>query len=216
MGCEWGSIPTRDGYLEIRSRWLKQRALHRRRLSHQERHALDGYANKHVNAKGQRINRYLYQRRGRRHDSQVAREIALLDSALLSSSVHAPGTLFRGLSGPALAEFTSAWAPGVEVIFPSFLSTSFMPLQALLYAGVGGCIVKFEFPSGTEVRAVFSPREDEFVLPRGLSWVVHRVCQDLSVPPRVLVHPVHGSYRAVVDEKVRMFVMAPARRTKTL
>lgn len=204
---EWGCIPSRDRYMEIVSGLADQRALHRRRLSLEERHAMDGYANKHEAATGQRINRYLYQKK-HSLDDKIAGQIELLDSAFLSSCMQIPGTLFRGLRGPAVPGFIAAWAKGSEVTFPSYLSTSFMPLQALLY-GVGGCILKFELPPETRMQAVYSPMEDEIVLPRGLSWIVKRVLMSLVVPLRVTVHPIHGPHRDAVDQTVRMFVMCP-------
>lgn len=205
---EWGCIPSRDRYLEIVSGLADQRALHRRRLSVEERHAMDGYANKHEDATGQRINRYLYQKR-HRLDHNIAVQVALIDSAFSSSCMRIPHTLFRGLRGPAVASIIASWVPGTKVTFPSYLSTSFMPLQALLY-GVGGCILKFEMPSESQAQAVFSPMEDEIVLPRGLSWVVKRVFKGLVVPLNITIHPIHGQHVDAVDQAVRMFVMCPA------
>lgn len=204
----WGSIPSRDRYLEIIRGLAVHRSRHRRRLSVEERRAIDEYSNKHEDAAGQRINRYLYRSR-RRSNPQIAGQITLLDSVLQSSRMTPPRTLFRGLRGPAVDGLTAAWTPGTEVTFPSYLSTSFMPLQALLY-GLGGCILKFEIPAGTEVHAAYLPKEDEIVLQRGLSWVVTHVCDGLEVPLRATVHPIHGSpWRTPTPGKVRMYVFAP-------
>lgn len=169
---------------------------------------MDGYANKYADGTGQAMNRYLYGDRDGRwtSDARIAGQIALMDSALRSSRLVAPSTLFRGLKGPVVQNITSTWTPGTVVTFPSYLSTSFMPLQALLYGG-GGCILKLEIPPGAEIHAAYSPREDEIVLPRGLSWVVERVCTGLGVPPQVAGHPVHGDHRQAIDRSVRMIVL---------
>lgn len=209
---EWGSIPSRTSYLEIVAILKAHRSRHRRRLSVNEKHTMDGYLNTNEDANGQRINQYLYQKR-RRSNPHIAGQVALIDSTLLSSRINAPRALFRGLRGPAVQQFTAAWAPGSTVVFPSYLSTSFMPLQALLY-GVGGCILKFEIPNSLEVRAIYSSREDEIVLPRGLSWVIERVCDRLDVPLNVTVHPIHGSYRQATDTSVRMYVLSHPRLSR--
>lgn len=211
---EWGVVPTLKSYLEMTTVLAVQRLRHRRQLSAGERHAMDSYANKHADAAGQRINRYLYEK-WRRSNPQIAGQVALIDSALLSSRLAAPRTLFRGLSGPGVEAITASWIPGSKVTFPSYLSTSFMPLQALLY-GVGGCVLKFEIPSGVEIRAAYSPKEDEIMLPRGLTWIVTRVCEGVKVPQRVTVHPIHGPHGRATDNMVRMFVLAPPSRPSIL
>ncbi|MEW5315238.1 MAG: hypothetical protein WDW38_006684 [Sanguina aurantia] len=205
---EWGHIPSQKRYLAVVSKLEEERARHRRRLTMDERQAVDGYVNKRGDATGQRINRYLYRDPYKTNTNHViVKQVALIDSAFRSSRMRAPRTLFRGLSGPGVACFTAKWAPNSKVTFPSYLSTSFMPLQALLY-GVGGCILKLEVPPGWEIPVLWSPMEDEIVLPRGLSWLVRRVVDRLAVPPRITRHPIHGSHMSGTDTSTRMFVMS--------
>lgn len=205
----WGRTPSPEQYAAIVTVLARHRTNHRRRLSKDERNATDAYVNKHENARGQKINEWLYSGRNIVSDSNASLLVRRIDAAFRSSRLTAPCNLFRGLRGPAVSTFTSSWMPGTLVTFPSYLSTSFMPFQALLYgSGESGCLLKFVTDEPTCLYVIFSPTEDEIVLPRGTSWIVNSV-MSLIIPSRVTRHPTR-SIEHTPSRNIKMFVFHPS------
>ncbi len=158
--------------------------------------AVDSYFNLHEPGWAFRLNERL--RRGDATDPSVH----LLDAALGASSTTAPSILFRGMN------LSPRWRVGSRVSFSAFLSTSFLPLQALFYAraGTDAMVMRLHVPSDVgHLPALFAPREDELMLPRGTRWEVVGHRPDFRVPRSWAVHPKHGDHWDVVPHKVALW-----------
>lgn len=175
-------------YTALRSALMRARAAHRRRMDAEQRAVVDRYFNALEDAYAQRLNRRLRTRDG---CAPWCRDVRLLDAAFqLPACPPAPPTLYRGLR--QLRQGTQLRV-GQRVHFRGFLSCSILPLQACLYSepAPAGMLLVLQL-NESRIPGLFSPTEDEVVLPRGTAWRVQAVTPALPLTREVLRHPRHA------------------------
>jgi hypothetical protein len=185
---------SRDTYIAWTAALKRLRSAHRRRMSAEQREAVDLYTNMREPGAGMRLNEVI--RAGERRRVTSALDAAIRSSRMsLPSNVPFPPVLFRGVSG-AGARHIARFAEGARVRMDGYLSTTFMPFQAMLYAGRPCCLLELRFggtvtqPMPQDCPCVYSPDEDEIVLPRGTTWVyVGRRMWTPATDDPSLLHP---------------------------
>jgi len=197
-------------YTTLTAAMAKNRARRLRRMSRMSGgmlllRALTGYANV-VDSEpgiGKAMNHLLWTGRTRRDLGYPAalllKRIAQMDAALhVEPALTPPLTLYRGVDGRDL----TGWRTGSERVFPAFLSTSFMPVQALLYAGMCTHPTVLVLRVDPATACAYLPKEDEVVLERGTRWRLVRRLVRLTPRPSAYVHPRYGDQSEGVSASV--------------
>ena len=140
--------------------------------------------------------RILQQARGRHgNDAQHMRLVRLLDSAFASAPELPVGLLclYRGLREASGHRMHASWRVGTVKRFAGFTSTSPVLMRALLYTDARGCLLRLHVHSSSSSSSssscyIYSPREEEILLPRDTCW---RLVRKARVPTNTLslVHP---------------------------
>lgn len=159
----------------------------RRRLTEDEKHAIDSYANLVAPAPGFVINRIL---RGvpLKSNSGIFRAatrcIPLLDSAMgkaYSFPNDSIDTLYRGVSRVEVMR----WKIGSVRKFRGFMSTSFRPAHSFLYQKC--CVIAIRGSRQT-AKFLYSPAEEEVILNRGTKLFLKSI-KTVKTEPGFWKHP---------------------------
>lgn len=170
---------------DLHARFMKIRADARKNMSADQKRAVDTYHNLHEPGAGMKLNREL--RCSRPCDLARTLDGVFMDAPVLPTAIGLPHLiLYRGISGVGGNRLKRRWTEiGSTHTFKSFVSTSFVPLSSLIYAGSKGVVLRMHLrarPPGTQLPHVYAPRETEVTLPRNTKWRL--TASDPVVPTR--------------------------------
>lgn len=198
-------------YEKLTSELKQQRIKDRRKLNKEQRLALDLYFGnlyKGISPIGMIINYYVYSdgdtNYKKRYPGYIIPKnvkfpklVKNLDYCIENSTIYYEKELFRGVSGDTEC---LNYKVGDSIEFTAFLSTSFMPFQALSYArnykergdkGLCGLLILKNYNG----KVAYGPLEDEIVLPRNTVWRLTKITiKKLQKNYPGFIHPKHGNY----------------------
>jgi hypothetical protein len=187
-------------YLDLREKIKILRTKNRRKLTSDEKYAVDAYTGSLKSPVGQayKINEPLYDKTKTYEQHPdiktkfVPHEklVESLDNALKKSTIYYNKRLYRGINDD---KFIHKYKLGDTITFSSYLSTSYVPAKALVsYAGLECCMIVFD---NNKYPVLFGPIEDEIILPRETTWKLAKIKEiELTKNSSVYIYPIHGNF----------------------